>query len=80
MVLRVERMFRPTLFEGRRKAGSAMAEPRCKHCGKYVRQINGEWHHYWWVKDKSVAAERRLKGSPFCCWLDAPAELTKAEP
>lgn len=48
---------------------------KCVHCGRNVRVFDGEWHHYWWVKDLTATGERRLRGSRTCAWVDAPADV-----
>jgi len=49
-----------------------VAVAKCVHCGRPVRQFDGVWHHYWWIKDASVAGERRLRGCRLCAWENVP--------
>ena len=51
---------------------------KCKHCGKKVRQFDGEWHHYWRVADDELVTVPA--GSQFCAWRRAPSSPTIAEP
>jgi hypothetical protein len=57
-----------------------MREQRCVHCKRVIRQFNGVWHHYWWIKDTSAPNERRLKGCRLCAWDVEPGEELVASP
>lgn len=55
-----------------------MVARKCVHCGRPIREFNGVFHHYWWVRDLTVPGERRLRGCRLCAWQDGPAQLELA--
>jgi len=43
---------------------------KCRHCGKSIRFVAGDWHHVWRIKtDEGQAA---LGGSKPCAWRVRP--------
>lgn len=52
---------------------------KCKHCGKTVRFVAGEWHHVWRIR--TPEGESALGGSRPCAWRVRPTEqMVFAEP
>jgi hypothetical protein len=43
-------------------------------CGKPIRMVSGEWHHWWSETDKSTG-KRVICGIRYCRWVGEPSTM-----
>jgi hypothetical protein len=55
-----------------------MARNQCRHCGKAIKPIDGQWEHVWMVKAET--GDRIYAGSRTCAWVGRPGPVRDAEP